>query len=184
MNVVLPSYREYSSSQRQIVETENKRITMYSSSICCLADIPAVHLGYHATRYGKFAIGFHRRFGGSTRFQSRIIYTLDNRCHRHIYEGLSSIESRHFVEEVVAAAQSIEGEIWNDSDEYSYATVDTSDVVAKAEDMDDMHRRLKPAFEILLRSSRHLNQINSIRYTVNACGGRFKISSSLLTMLQ
>ena len=26
-----------------------------------MADIPIIHLGYHANRYGKFAIGFHRQ---------------------------------------------------------------------------------------------------------------------------
>ena len=31
-----------------------------SDPVCCLADIPIVHLGYHAERYGKVAIGFHR----------------------------------------------------------------------------------------------------------------------------
>ena len=32
-----------------------------ASPICCLADIPIQHLNYHAERYGKFAIGFHRK---------------------------------------------------------------------------------------------------------------------------
>ena len=32
-----------------------------SDPVCCLADIPIVHLGYHAERYGKIAIGFHRK---------------------------------------------------------------------------------------------------------------------------
>jgi len=31
-----------------------------SAPVCCLADIPVVHLGYHRRIYGKFAIGFHR----------------------------------------------------------------------------------------------------------------------------
>lgn len=31
-----------------------------SAPVCCLADIPVVHLGYHRHRYGKFAIGFRR----------------------------------------------------------------------------------------------------------------------------
>src|SRR5258706_10613003 len=31
-----------------------------SVRVCCLADIPIAHLAYHAERYGKFAIGFHR----------------------------------------------------------------------------------------------------------------------------
>lgn len=31
-----------------------------SLNVCCLADIPIQHLAYHARRYGRFAIGFHR----------------------------------------------------------------------------------------------------------------------------
>src|SRR5262249_47276954 len=31
-----------------------------SVAICSLADIPIMHLSYHARRYGKIAIGFHR----------------------------------------------------------------------------------------------------------------------------
>src|SRR5262249_14099416 len=31
---------------------------LISAPVCCLADIPIIHLGYHADRYGKFAIGF------------------------------------------------------------------------------------------------------------------------------
>jgi hypothetical protein len=34
--------------------------TLRSAPVCCLADIPIAHLSYHAQRYGKFAIGFHR----------------------------------------------------------------------------------------------------------------------------
>jgi hypothetical protein len=33
---------------------------LISVPVCCVADIPIIHLGYHADRYGKFAIGFHR----------------------------------------------------------------------------------------------------------------------------
>jgi len=31
-----------------------------SAPVCCLAEIPLAHLGHHARRYGKFAVGFHR----------------------------------------------------------------------------------------------------------------------------
>ena len=33
---------------------------MLFAKTCCLADIPIIHLGYHANRYGKIAIGYHR----------------------------------------------------------------------------------------------------------------------------
>jgi hypothetical protein len=34
--------------------------TISTKPVCCLADIPVMHLNYHANRYGKFCIGFHR----------------------------------------------------------------------------------------------------------------------------
>ena len=40
INVVLPTYKEYSPLEKRVVETKNKPITMHSSSVCCLADIP------------------------------------------------------------------------------------------------------------------------------------------------
>lgn len=42
----------------EIVRTEYEEIA--SRPVCCLADIPIVHLGYHGNNYGNFAIGFHR----------------------------------------------------------------------------------------------------------------------------
>lgn len=36
-------------------------LILQSAPVACLADIPVIHLGYHAKRYGKIAIGFHRR---------------------------------------------------------------------------------------------------------------------------
>ena len=35
--------------------------TLESSPVCCLADIPIMHLDYHASRYGRMAIVFHRK---------------------------------------------------------------------------------------------------------------------------
>lgn len=34
--------------------------TIKTMSVVCVADIPLQHLSYHAHRYGRFAIGFHR----------------------------------------------------------------------------------------------------------------------------
>jgi hypothetical protein len=38
--------------------------TIKTRPVCCLADIPIQHLGYHSRRYGKIAIGFHRHAVG------------------------------------------------------------------------------------------------------------------------
>jgi Putative abortive phage resistance protein AbiGi, antitoxin len=36
-------------------------VEVKSARVCCIADIPVAHLSYQAKRYGKIAIGFHRR---------------------------------------------------------------------------------------------------------------------------
>jgi hypothetical protein len=62
-----------------------------------------------------------------------VLYTLPStEVIRHIYEGLSSIESIDSGD-VVAAAESLEDEIMMDLDEYSDIDVDTSEVQAEAE---------------------------------------------------
>jgi hypothetical protein len=45
---------------QHVIESTNITFTAKSSPVCCLADIPIMHLDYHAGRYGKIAIGFHR----------------------------------------------------------------------------------------------------------------------------
>jgi hypothetical protein len=40
---------------------EGDKIILYESApVCCVSDIPVAHLSYHAERYGKVAVGFHR----------------------------------------------------------------------------------------------------------------------------
>ncbi len=135
VNVVLPSYKEYSLFEKGVVEIKNKPITMHSSSVCCLADIPSVHLGYHATRYGKFAIGFHRSSVVRHGFNP-VLYTLPTtEVIRHIYEGLSSIESID-AGDLVSAAESIETNIMDEIDEHHDISIDTSEVVSQAEVME------------------------------------------------
>ena len=53
-------------SYSEVVQTlvysgpEDGHKTIQTRPVCCLADIPIQHLGYHSKRYGKIAIGFHR----------------------------------------------------------------------------------------------------------------------------
>lgn len=62
-----------------------------SSPVCCLADIPAPHLSYHAHRYGKFAIGFHRNAVVRAGFNP-VFYTLHDAPHiRSIYRGFAAL---------------------------------------------------------------------------------------------
>jgi Putative abortive phage resistance protein AbiGi, antitoxin len=47
--------------REEFVDPKYRQARFNSAPVCCLADIPIIHLGYHANRYGKFAIGFHRQ---------------------------------------------------------------------------------------------------------------------------
>jgi hypothetical protein len=51
--------RKKNSQSKDIVRLP-REVVFKSAPVCCLADIPIAHLAYHARRYGKFAIGFHR----------------------------------------------------------------------------------------------------------------------------
>lgn len=69
-----------------------------ASPICCLADIPIQHLSYHAKRYGKFAIGFHRNAAIRNGFNP-VFYTMDNsNVINSIYSGMLSFDWLNFNE--------------------------------------------------------------------------------------
>ena len=54
-----PTKRDYPMLQLR-ARTRVEVVKLESAPVCCLADIPVAHLSYHAGRYGKIAIGFHR----------------------------------------------------------------------------------------------------------------------------
>src|SRR4030065_790219 len=60
VKVILPKREYYDRTKKQTIEEFNVTVEVESAPVCCLADIPAPNLAYHAYRYGKFAIGFHR----------------------------------------------------------------------------------------------------------------------------
>jgi len=65
---------------------------MSSEPVNCLADIPAIHLGYHAQRYGRFAIGFHRKAAIKHSFNP-VLYALHNTGFlQSIFDGFIRLE--------------------------------------------------------------------------------------------
>lgn len=67
--------------------------TLKSAPVCCLADIPIMHLSYHANRYGKFAIGFHRAAAVRAGFNP-VFYTLHHTdVLRQIRKGFARIKA-------------------------------------------------------------------------------------------
>jgi len=92
VKVILPTLKRFNPATKKIDVQKNVPVNIESSSICCLSDIPAAHLGYHAYRYGKFAVGFHRDAIIGAGFNP-VFYTLqDTPVVRSIYEGFSSLE--------------------------------------------------------------------------------------------
>ena len=62
---------------------------MTSAPACCLSDIPIAHLAYHAYRYGKFAVGFHRDSAIKGGFNP-VFYTLEStRIIKSVYRAMS-----------------------------------------------------------------------------------------------
>ncbi|MEO8593484.1 MAG: abortive infection system antitoxin AbiGi family protein [Candidatus Solibacter sp.] len=60
IKVVVPKLRRYNAQTQKHEVLIDAPVILESSPVCCLADIPTAHLSYHASRYGKIAIGFHR----------------------------------------------------------------------------------------------------------------------------
>lgn len=90
--VVVPEVKTYDQTSSTWITKTDVRYDLQSSAVCCLSDIPIVHLGYHARRYGKFAIGFHRDSAIAAGF-SPVMYTLsDMHVVRQLYAALRSLE--------------------------------------------------------------------------------------------
>ena len=81
VKVVVPERITYkrikgTKTRERIVE-KNLEYTLYSSPVCCVADIPIQHLAYHSKRYGKIAIGFRREAVINAGFNP-VMYSMEN----------------------------------------------------------------------------------------------------------
>ena len=98
----LGSYREAVSVEVPIARRDpatGNRLPNYkivyreSAPVCCVADIPIAHLSYHASRYGKIAIGFHRDAVVSAGFNP-VFYTLQHSpVLRSLHRGFGELET-------------------------------------------------------------------------------------------
>lgn len=65
----LGGYKEIVRSTSELIHLSDKKVNVLnpgkieieSNPICCLAEIPIIHLSYMEPRYNKFAIGFYRK---------------------------------------------------------------------------------------------------------------------------
>src|SRR5208282_980536 len=92
VKVRIPKLKKFNREKRISEVHENVLVELQSAPVCCLADIPIAHLTYHALRYGKFAIGFHRDAAIQHGFNP-VFYTLhDTKIIRSIWRGLGAWE--------------------------------------------------------------------------------------------
>ena len=89
VKVRLPKLR-YNKQTRKKEERTNRVVEMRSSPVCCLSDIPIAHLSYHAARYGKIAIGFHREAAVRHGFNP-VFYSLYDARVRNVRSGFAQL---------------------------------------------------------------------------------------------
>ena len=110
VKVRVPKLQKYNREKRRVEEQTNVLIELRSSPVCCLADIPITHLSYHAQRYGKFAIGFHRDAAVQHGFNP-VFYTLyDTTVLKSLYDGFAQLRNVD-VNAIEYAAEDVETEV-------------------------------------------------------------------------
>jgi hypothetical protein len=92
VKVLIPKRTRWNSKQKRNVAQKNVLAELNSAAVNCLADIPVIHLSYHAQRYGRFAIGFHRASAIRHGF-TPVMYALHGvHVLRSIYRGFAQLD--------------------------------------------------------------------------------------------
>jgi hypothetical protein len=115
--IMLPRRRELDPKTGKYVVRENVPAEIVSSPVCCLSDIPAAHLGYHAYRYGRFAVGFHRASAVNHGFNP-VLYSLETTgVIRSIYDGFVWLEGidTSFMTDLSSSINDLVGETDDDA---------------------------------------------------------------------
>jgi hypothetical protein len=98
VRVLVPKIRRFDKDLNRSIEEFNVMREILSDPVCCLTDIPLIHLSYHAERYGRIAIGFRREAVVRHGFNP-VFYTLHNtEVLQSIYSGFSSLEDAEYNE--------------------------------------------------------------------------------------
>ena len=93
VRVILPRRGVFNTKLRKYEMKKNVPVTIESSPVCCVADIPTQHLSYHSKRYGKMAIGFRRESLVQHGFNP-VMYSLDNSfLSRAIIDGYAALDN-------------------------------------------------------------------------------------------
>lgn len=142
---------------RKSKDTRIVPFTLTAVPVCCLSDIPVIHLAYHAARYGKFAIGFHREAVLRQRFNP-VFYTPSNtRVLRSIYKGFTELKFIN-VETIKFAAWDIETRVQDvDSGEIDIS-LPLIDIDTEASDIEDYVSSASRSFRQFLAFVKTFNE--------------------------
>lgn len=164
VKVQVPKRRRWDAETRKAVVETNVMVELESSPVNCLADIPIIHLGYHAQRYGRFAVGFHRASAIKHGF-SPLLYSLHDAAFlRSIYQGFAALDDAEVdVDSIKYTASDVEDEIGNATCEHGHELdSDAADSVDSIEtDADRIQSSLdgaKKSFEQLLAFVKTFNE--------------------------
>jgi hypothetical protein len=131
VKVFVPERREYDTTTKKFETIRNSLVEIQSRPVCCLADIPIANLPYHAQRYGKFAIGFHRAAALKAGFNP-VFYSLHNTdILQSLYKGIINLK---YVDpdEIESAVSDIETTVSNLAcDKEHEVEVDLSDPLSE-----------------------------------------------------
>lgn len=177
VKVVVPNKTVYDPETRTRVEHTNYEITVSSSPVCCVADIPLQHLGYHAQRYGKIAVGFHRESIVSAGFNP-VMYTQEtSTLLKQIYDGYAALEdldtweAKNEFEEIQTKADNIESEFEIDTD------IDTSGAEMSLDWVSDAAEEVTGAFENFLA---YIKTFDSSEFDTIYCEREWRSTQSFL----
>ena len=150
---VRTSQRKYNKAKKSFELRTNVPRELVSAPVCCLADVPVIHLSYLAPRYGKFAVGFHRESVVRHGFNP-VFYALEDAASvNSIYRGFSQLRnmSSVLVREGITTAQALvrdyveEHELDGPAEEDPFEVLDYA-----ADDLDDSVGEVRESFEKFL----------------------------------
>lgn len=150
VKAVIPEKRVFNFKKKRFDIIKNFSTTIKSSPVCCIADIPIQHLGYHSKRYGKMAIGFHRDSVVKAGFNP-VLYTLEKSfLSRQIHDGYSTIENFD-TSWASSSIEQLESAIEKIFDEYELnESIDTSDAMSSINDLESDVSGILSYYEDLL----------------------------------
>lgn len=139
VRVEFPEVRRYNPRTKRFRRVPARDVCVESLPVCCVSDIPAPHLRYHAYRYGKFAIGFYRDAVIAAGFNP-VFYTLKNtKLLRVIYRGLAALDDAD-AQSLAVSLSSLSFDLFNVEgdcqDEVEHLASEASLAGSEAEDLD------------------------------------------------